>query len=215
VREVLDRMYAPDGRFVIVSGNSGTGKSSLVDAGLLPQLEKTGLPGGRRCLCVRVVPSQGEHPFDALKGVLQYFVVSAGLPPEYLGEELYKKPESLSDRSRTIISKGTDRNAMVLFLDQMEELFTVRGEKQTKEQSDTFLSALYRASREIDLWVIATIRSDFLHHCHHHQDMLSVLNGHGHYALGRVEPYMMHDMIMKPAQCAELKIPKKLVKAGL
>lgn len=37
--------------------------------------------------------------------------------------------------------------------------------------------------------------------------MVKVLRGQGHYPLGRVEPYMMLDMIMKPAKCASLKMP--------
>ncbi len=36
--------------------------------------------------------------------------------------------------------------------------------------------------------------------------MVKILNGKGHYALGRVEPFMMQDMIMKPAEAAGLSI---------
>lgn len=38
VRELLDLLDSSEGRFVIVSGASGSGKSSLVDAGVLPRL---------------------------------------------------------------------------------------------------------------------------------------------------------------------------------
>ena len=91
----------------------------------------------------------------------------------------------------------------MLFLDQMEELFTVSG----KDYAYAFLSELYSATQECPLRVIATIRSDFLQFCHDHEDMLKVLNGHGHYALGRVQPFMMHEMIVKPAHCAALTVP--------
>lgn len=57
-REVLDRLYGPEGRFII-SGNCGSGKSSLVDAGILPKIEENGLPGGKTCRCVRMVPKPG------------------------------------------------------------------------------------------------------------------------------------------------------------
>ena len=43
VREVLDRLRLPEGRFLIISGGSGTGKSSLVDAGVLPRIEESGI----------------------------------------------------------------------------------------------------------------------------------------------------------------------------
>ena len=90
----------------------------------------------------------------------------------------------------------------MLFLDQMEELFTA----QDVEESNKFLTALYLAAQEKALWVLATIRSDHFHFCHRHPDMLSVLRGSGHFPLGRVEPYMMVDMIKRPAECAGLKV---------
>ena len=39
IREILYRMQKPEGRFIIISGDSGVGKSSVVDAGILPKLE--------------------------------------------------------------------------------------------------------------------------------------------------------------------------------
>lgn len=36
VRDILDRLREPEGRFMIISGDSGVGKSSVVDAGFFP-----------------------------------------------------------------------------------------------------------------------------------------------------------------------------------
>src|SRR5262249_5655533 len=54
--------------------------------------------------------------------------------------------------------------------------------------------------------------SDHLQFCHRHPDMLQVLRGQGHYPLGRVEPFMMQDMIVKPANCAGLKVSDNLAR---
>jgi hypothetical protein len=59
VRKILDRLQYQGIRFLLVSGDSGVGKSSVVDAGVLPRLEAGGLPGGKSGSCVRMVPSQG------------------------------------------------------------------------------------------------------------------------------------------------------------
>ncbi len=208
VNAILDRMYLPEGRFVIVSGGSGTGKSSLVDAGILPRLEQTGLPGVGTCLCVRIVPSQGDHPFDALTRVLHSQAEQVGFKAYDLGKEFLAQPAIFPERIQTIISKGMNNKAFVLFLDQMEELFTA----QAKAHAKPFLSALYSAVNETSLRVIATIRSDFLHHCHEHPEMVKVLNGRGHYALGPVGQLMMHDMIVKPAKCAGLTVSDNLAR---
>jgi formylglycine-generating enzyme required for sulfatase activity len=207
VNEILDRMHGPEGRFVIVSGGSGTGKSSLVDAGVLPRLEETGLPIIGSCVCKRVVPSQGNHPFDSLMRVLQPEAERAGVNAFDSGQRLLSEPGILTDLLKTIISKGTSADGLILFLDQMEELFTA----QCRDSAEPFLSALYRTVNEASCRVIATIRSDFLHHCHEHDDLLKVLRGTGHYPLGRLETYMLRDVIEKPARSSGLSIPKKLI----
>jgi len=211
VSEVLDRLCAPEGRFVIISGDSGTGKSSMVDAGVLPRLE-TGLPGDRSARSVRMVPSQGNHPFDALMRALHPYAQEAGFDAYQLGKELYDQPEDLPARIETILAKGLDCDVLVVFLDQMEELFATGATDHDAQAVEHFLAALYRATQEAALWVITTIRSDLLHHCYHHTDMLRVLNGPGHYALGRVEPHMMYDMIVKPTYSAGLRISETLVR---
>ena len=144
IREILYRMQKPEGRFIIVSGGSGTGKSSLVDAGILPRLEQTGLPGVGTCFCVRMVPSQGDHPFDALTRALHSQVEQGGFKAYDLGKELLAQPAIFPERIQTIISKGMNNKAFVLFLDQMEELFTA----QAKDHAKPFLSALYSAANE-------------------------------------------------------------------
>jgi formylglycine-generating enzyme required for sulfatase activity len=208
VREIFDRLRQPQGRFIIISGDSGVGKSSIVDAGILPKLEDGALPGGEPCVTVRMVPGQSGEPFDAFKTALGSFVTRAGLEPDTIAKELKQSPDALTRLLLKIIAGGADGKTLVLFLDQMEELFTA----QDVEQSNKFLTALYRAAQEKALWVIATIRSDHLQFCHRHPDMLQVLRGQGHYPLGRVEQFMMHDMIFKPANCAGLKISDNLAR---
>jgi formylglycine-generating enzyme required for sulfatase activity len=208
VREILDRMRLPEGRFIIISGDSGVGKSSVVDAGILPRLEAGGLPGNENCVSVRMLPGQSSQPFDALMTVLGDRATRAGLHPETIIKELKQSPDTLTRHLQKMIPSGSDGKTLVLFLDQMEELFTT----QHIEQSNKFLTALYRATQERALWVIATIRSDHLQFCHRHPDMLQVLRGQGHYPLGRVERFVMNDMIVKPANYAGLKVSDNLAR---
>ena len=210
-REILDRLYTPEGHFMIVSGSSGTGKSSLVEAGVLPRLEESGLPGDKSCLCLRMVPSQGNHPFDALMRVLHPYAQQSGFDPCRLGEQLAAQPAIFTEQIQKIIANGIDHDALVLFVDQMEELFTARNKDKDLVRLDAFLSALYRGAHETPLWVIATLRSDFLHHCHGHPDLLQLLRSGGQYPIGPIASFMMDDIIVRPAQCAGLTISHKLV----
>ena len=206
VDEILDRMSGPESRFVIISGGSGTGKSSLVDAGVFRGSD-TELPSIGRCVCKRVVPSQGNHPFDALMRAWQSEAERAGVNAFDSGQSLLSHPANLTELLKTIISKGTSADGLILFLDQMEELFTAK----TRDFAQPFLSALYGAVNQTTCRVIATIRSDFLHHCHEHDDLLKILRGAGHYPLGRLETYMLRDVIVKPARCSGLSISSKLI----
>ena len=206
VAEILGRMFGPEGRFTIISGDSGVGKSSVVAAGILPKVKAGALSSSEACDTVRMLPGQGGQPFPALMMALGTYMTRAGLRPDAVIEDMKRSAESFVEQIRKITSGGTPGKQLVLFVDQMEELFTA----QDAEESNRFLTALYRAAQEQALWVIATIRSDHLHYCQRHDDMLKVLKGSGqslsYYPLGRVVPYMMKDMIMKPAMCGGLKI---------
>jgi formylglycine-generating enzyme required for sulfatase activity len=154
-----------------------------------------------------MVPSQGSNPFDALLRPLHGYAERAGLNVFELANEMAVQPNILPDKIKEVVSKGIDADGLVLFLDQMEELFTV----QHRDHVGSFLSELYKTVSEAKFRVVATIRSDILHHCHEHPEMLQVLRGPAHYPLGPVAAYMMRDMIAKPAQCAGLTIPVTLV----
>ena len=61
VEAVLAKMCQPQGRFLVISGASGAGKSSLVAAGLWQALVKRGqLPGSRRWKWKRMTPGAGR-----------------------------------------------------------------------------------------------------------------------------------------------------------
>ena len=208
VQAVLDRMHGPDGRFIIVSGDSGVGKSSLVDAGILPKLADGGLPGGESSECVRIVPSQRQAPWSSLLVALGSLVTRAGLRPDELVERLTQSPNALSNLLRKIMKDSMNGQVLVLFLDQMEELFTAQDAPKNRQ----FLTALYHAAHEKTVWVLATIRSDHLQHCHGHAEMRAVLGSKGHHPLGPIEPFMVEDLITHPARCAGLQIGHDLAK---
>jgi hypothetical protein len=208
IRELLDRLVAPEGRFVIVSGDSGSGKSSLVDAGILSRLED-GSDNGSFC-CLRMVPSGGADPFDALLRALRPLTEHAGLDDFQLGRDLAEGRKELTEVLKDILTRGLPQDRLLLFLDQMEELFTTQDNGPDLVQR--LLTGLYTATQTQPLQVIATIRSDLLHHCYAHPEMLAVLKGPGHYPLGRTAPHNLYEMIVRPALCAGVKVPETLAR---
>lgn len=143
VAEVIRRMASQ--RLQVIVGASGSGKSSLVKAGVLPKLRDNALPPSARWHRVTMRP--GSAPFAALHAALQEV-----FPPALVddAETLAKAPENLH-RMLARCSKGEET---VLFIDQFEELFTL-----AKDDAGAFIAMLRYPSEY--LRVLVTIRSDF------------------------------------------------------
>ena len=155
ISELLDRLHPtlPDHahRFVAVIGPSGAGKSSLVQAGLLPRLAQ------RRHRWVVVPPFvPGEQPTLSLASSLA--TALPGTTPGALAAEFAPDLAALIRRIEELRAVSSGRSVL-LVIDQAEELLTRAGEHERAE----FLALLDGALRDDPrLWVVATLRSEFL-----------------------------------------------------
>lgn len=156
-------------RFLAVVGPSGCGKSSLVRAGMIPALE-TGFirRAGSRWAFAQMRP--GSRPLRRLAGAL---VVEAGIRPEssddgeaqaFLNASMSRGPLGLVEILRET-PLPADTNLLIL-VDQFEEIFRFRCEGDANE-ADAFVSLLLRSTeqREIPIYVVITMRSDFFGDC--------------------------------------------------
>ena len=131
-------------RFVLVAGDSGAGKSSLVRAGVLPRFGE----GALGCAAVvTAILSPGRHPWAALRAALAGALgVEAG--------ELDGEPPRLPRRLAPLLAG----RPLVVFIDQMEELLTLAAAPETAA-----LTAALSALLELPSFrLVATARSDFL-----------------------------------------------------
>ncbi|GAA5173572.1 hypothetical protein GCM10023321_75480 [Pseudonocardia eucalypti] len=152
-----------DGRMLVVVGPSGSGKSSLLRAGLIPELESEGLPGvpGSSAWPV-IVCAPGSEPLRTLAIRLAPAIQADA---DELAEQLGAEPEALGSAIRGALAGGSggqpgDRR-LILIVDQFEEVFTTCREKADRL---AFVAALRAASRDSALVVLA-LRSDFYPLC--------------------------------------------------
>ncbi len=142
-------------RFLAVVGPSGSGKSSLVQAGMLPALQAGALPGSERWIYLEpLVP--GTHPVEALTVALHAAMPAGSLSA--IGEDLETSPRALH-----LLASGLARQAgskVVLVVDQFEELFTLALDEDERQQ---FVDLLVTAVTEPrgPLLAIVTLRADF------------------------------------------------------
>ncbi len=143
------------GRFVAVVGPSGSGKSSLVNAGVLPRLAReqrqwTILPG--------IVP--GTRPTAHLARSLGIAFADSGEKRGHaeLVQTLTEGPDALVTLADELCDLR-DTDALLLVLDQAEELITRTGPAERASFFDLVDGSLHDGS---PLWVLATVRSEFL-----------------------------------------------------
>ncbi len=120
--------------FLTVVGPSGSGKSSLVYAGLLPALKRSRHFGDGNLTVKSMRP--GQTPFTALVQLLK-------LPDNSL---------PIVNRQSSIVNSST-----LLVVDQFEEVFTLADETEATQ----FLTALYDLIGTSDLHILLTVRADF------------------------------------------------------
>ena len=163
---------------VLVTGDSGVGKSSLCRAGVVPAVLDGELGGDWQALTL--VP--GDHPLTAL--------ASAVGDPE-LATRLREAPASLA---RELRRHAGDRG-LIVFIDQLEELITL-GDPGEVAALDAGLATL--AEGVPNLRLLATARADFL-------ARLSALPNLGRdlsrplYFLRPLPPERLRDVIVGPA----------------
>jgi WD40 repeat protein len=124
-------------KFLAVLGPSGSGKSSVVKAGLLPRLWQGAVPGSDRWGIIVIRPA--DNPFKQLS------------EKSLEGEDLLK---ALSQWS----SHHPDNNRILMILDQFEEIMTTSPEKL----SQAFISQMVQAlNSDLPVTMIVIMRDDF------------------------------------------------------
>ncbi|MEU3458057.1 AAA family ATPase [Micromonospora sp. NPDC006766] len=185
----------PD-RFVCVTGASGSGKSSLVHAGVVPRLRR-----GRWHVLPAVAPA-GEP----LGGLADLAVALGAADRTAALREVRSRPDSLARnlaawRART----GHRHKRVLLVLDQLEELVTL---SSTAEQA-MFLERVAAAlDADRRLWVVATLRVEFL------ADLLAGPRPElfaSPVALGVMRPEDLVAVVEQPAQLAGMRFEDGLV----
>lgn len=188
-------------RFVSIIGASGSGKSSLIGAGLIPRLRSNAIEGSKDWLWIRFTPGgMGENPFLALAAQLGKLVLdTAAFALEAVAQELHESPQHIRPLIEDVLRHAPLWAELVIFIDQFEEVFTlVAG---TYRQS--FVNLLYEIAHFNRARIVSTMRSDFYPRCVDVQ-LLTELLQEGSYPLSIPGSLALYMMITRPAERAGL-----------
>ncbi len=159
LRELLDLLIAE--RIVMLHSPSGAGKSSLVQAGLIPLLEEEGflvLPVARVNLepptSVKNAANFNRYIYSVLLSLEEPLPTEMQLPVEQLAT--LSLAEYLTQRPRA----EDDPEADVLIFDQFEEILTI--DPTDRAGKMIFFYQLGEALRDRSRWVLFSLREDFV-----------------------------------------------------
>jgi WD40 repeat protein/class 3 adenylate cyclase len=140
-------------RFLAVVGPSGSGKSSVVRAGLLPAVRRGAIPASETWRIADMFP--GPRPLDGLEAALLRAVPD---PPASLMDQLERDENGLHRAVLRLLP--SDGSELVLVIDQFEEVFTLVEDEAVRTH---FLGSLEAAATDPHsrLRVVATLRADF------------------------------------------------------
>ena len=151
VDELLRRLASQDHRLTLVVGGSGSGKSSVVRAGLLPRVRRGDLGCSHPWFATTMLP--GSAPFEGLVDSLRRVAVA----------ELDDAADDLRHGRITldaVIEQAlTSDGSLLLMIDQFEELFTLASNSEQAAFLDCLADAVENPSSR--LRVVATLRADF------------------------------------------------------
>jgi WD40 repeat protein len=224
--EILAARARAGTAFLLISGASGSGKSSLVQAGIVPRLMRPQrIEGAAFVRRLTYRPSDGGG--GVIAGLVEALTRGAGDAgvglPELLGpgqsvENLAAALRAAPDQPDFIFGGAlgrvgealradgqllsVEKAKLVLVIDQLEELFTVA--TIDNEQRRLFARLLAGLARSGDVWVCATMRADFWHRVAEVPELSALCEGDGRLDVAAPSAAEMTEMIRRPAETAGL-----------
>ncbi len=220
VDEVLLALHRRDREgcaFLLILGASGSGKSSLVRAGVIPQLVLHPLSseaGPWRWAAL----TPGVHAGDLIGGLTRALAAETALPAlrgdaaalASLAGALVRDPRGAWElRIREALDQlnvGGKPARLVLAIDQLEECFTHPA--ITAPECESLFAALDVLARSGRVWVLATLRSDAYQACQRYPSLMALKGESGQFDLLAPTPADLRRIITEPARLAGLRFER-------
>ena len=208
--------------FLLVSGPSGSGKSSLVKAAMAPRLmNRVRIDGAAFPRLAQFRPSAGgKNLFLGLAEALTrdslalpelmthgksaddlaaHLRANAQAPGFVLQGALGRVTKQCQDAGELL---PFERAKLILIIDQLEEIVTVSD--VTDDDRSTFALFLSQLAKAGDVWIVATLRDDFWPQIAKIADFAKIADGEGRLDVASPSPAEIAEIILRPAELAGL-----------
>ncbi|MEU7726806.1 hypothetical protein AB0B78_16410 [Streptomyces sp. NPDC040724] len=196
--EVLAKVR--DRRFLAVFGPSGSGKSSLLRAGLVARSRASGWPV--------MLFTPGPHPVEECA---IHLAAATGEAPGALVTELLDDPLALHLRIRQAMFDRTPDVDTLIVVDQFEEVFTLCGDR---DERGAFIALLLAAATAATsrTRVVLGVRADFYGHCVQDSRLVEAIRD-AQIAVGPMSSQELREAITRPAVLADCTVTGPLLAA--
>ena len=211
IEDLLRRLRT--NRLVAVVGTSGSGKSSLVRAGLLPAVLGGGMSQAGSAWEIAVMRPGGSpmaHLAQALCDAGLYDSQAEDALP-HLQATLGRSRNGLIEAVRQ--SKAAAGSKLLLVVDQFEELFRFnRASAASQEESVQFVNLLLHATQQADqnVYIVLTMRSDFLGECSGFLGLAEAVND-GEFLIPKMTRDQIQEAIQGPIRVRGAEIAQRLL----
>lgn len=197
------RGRADETRFLAVVGASGSGKSSLVRAGLVPAMRWNKETVGWH---IHIL-TPTAHPLESLARTLGHETNSVTATAKLM-EELGRDPHSLQVFANERISLGNEAR-FLLVVDQFEEVFALC---HSEEERAAFIDNLLTAASETNgpVVIVIALRADFYAACANYPQLREALANYQEY-IGAMNDDEIRRAIEEPAQSGHWEFEPGLV----
>jgi len=211
--ELLKYLYQT--HFLAVVGSSGSGKSSLVRAGLIPNLEAGFLVQDRDLWHIAIM-KPGDRPLYKLAAAL---LQAAGDNPST--GQIADFAEAISDKGIHAVLKRIgsvlieEDSNLFLVVDQFEEIFRFgiyTGDSNKREEASAFADLLLRLAEQDDIpvYVCLTMRSDYIGDCNAFPGLPEAMN-RSQYLVPRLTRLQRREAIEGPIRLSGATIASRLM----
>lgn len=201
VDELVGRVK--ESRAVFITGPSGSGKSSLVRAGLIYALKEGAIGNSKRWLFETMKP--GREPLKDL--ALAFSRLKSPELADYF--QAHTNETDILNKCAESVLSGRKDQRFVLFVDQFEEVFT-QVNQETERQA--FLNMLSHAGTVENgrVIVLFAMRSDFVSNCAAYPAVNELLSGQFR-QIGAMQPEELVAAIALPAKKVGLPVETELI----
>ena len=206
-------------RFLAVVGTSGSGKSSLIRAGLMPALRGGMMKGAGSGWRIAVMRPGGDPIGNLAAELARKDVLSeagAGLSDEETEAMIEATLRSGSFGILNVAREARlgEQEKLLIVVDQFEELFRFRATREGSnvDEASAFVKLLLEAAqqRELYIYIVLTMRSDFLGDCAQFQGLPEAIND-GQYLIPRMTRDERRFAVTGPVGVTRGKITEALI----